>query len=108
MEAHSGAPGWMEGERVVGVEASSFYFPSISFLSGFPSAFPLILKRERSLSRELFQRRAAGGREFRGRPGGGGIEEKVRGRREARKRRVTWNSEEEEEGEEAEAKGEAE
>lgn len=28
----------------------SFYFPSISFLSGFPSAFPLILKQERSLA----------------------------------------------------------
>lgn len=34
----------------------SFYFPSISFLSGFPSAFPLILKRERSLARAVLKR----------------------------------------------------
>lgn len=34
----------------------SFYFPSISFLSGFPSAFPLILKQERSLARAVSKR----------------------------------------------------
>lgn len=37
----------------------SFYFPSISFLSGFPSAFPLILKQERSLARAVSKRVAA-------------------------------------------------
>lgn len=72
-------PGW----RVSGSgweKASSFYFPSISFLSGFPSAFPLILKRERSLSRELFQRRAA--EELRGRPDAGW--DRRKGERETR------------------------
>lgn len=34
----------------------SFYFPSISFLSGFPSAFPLILKQEHSLARAVSKR----------------------------------------------------
>lgn len=37
-------------------DGRSFYFPSISFLSAFPSAFPLILKQKRSLARAVSKR----------------------------------------------------